>query len=176
MIAIRRVAATAAALVTGASGVLLAAGTAPSGAAPAASVPGCHAVDLSVTLGGLDAGAGQRYQDVRIANVSDHDCRLTGYPRFRFVSHGTPVGVRSQPQGMATATVLLQVGDSAWSTLHFVDPGPVPTSDCQAADATVLRMRLPDRPHLYRLGMAASVCTTAQYAPIAYPVRDRQSA
>ena len=36
-------------------------------------------------------------------------------------------------------------------------------------------MTLPARPHVYRIGLGADVCTTEQYRPSAYPLRDSRT-
>jgi hypothetical protein len=139
----------------------------------AQGVAGCHAADLSISKGRLDAGMSQRYQDIKIKNVSDSACRLTGYPTFTFQRNGAAIGWASTPEaGEPAHTVVIAAGDTAYTTLHWTDPGPVPASKCKAKDATGVIMTLPSRPHAYRIVLAANVCTTKQYLPSAFPIRD----
>jgi hypothetical protein len=150
-------------------GLTMAGATAP---AQAQEVGGCHAADLAIGKGRLDAGASQRYQDIRIRNVSDAACRLTGYPAFTWKSNGDTIGWGSTPaEGTSPRTVVLQPGAVAWTTLHWVDPGPVPKAQCAAKETTGVLMTLPARPHAYRIVLDARVCTTKLYRPDAYPVR-----
>ncbi len=151
-------------------GLTMVGATAP---AQAEAVLGCHASDLAISKGRLDAAAGQRFQDIKIRNVTDRTCRLTGIPKFRWQRHGNPIGWGSTPAiSPAPETVLLQPGDRAWTTLRWSDPGPIPPRDCRARHATGFTMTLPARPHVYRIGLGADVCTTKQYRPSAYPLRD----
>jgi hypothetical protein len=140
--------------------------------AQAKTVAGCHAADLSISKGRLDSGASQRYQDIKIRNVSDTACRLTGFPAFRFQSNGQAIGWGSVPVSGETAhTVVIAPGGTAYTTLHWVDPGPVPAGKCAAKLASGVKMTLPARPHVYRIVLTAKVCTTKQYRPTAFPIR-----
>jgi hypothetical protein len=150
-------------------GGLVAAG--PPNAMAAAAAP-CHADDLAVSKAGREAAAGNRYLDVRIRNVTGERCRLTGFPTFTWRRHGHDLGRSSVPEpGQTARTVVLGPGRAAFTTLHWVDPGPVPADQCRARRATGVHLNLPYRPHVYRLALRASVCTTVQYRPSAFPVR-----
>jgi hypothetical protein len=150
-------------------GGLVAAG--PPSAMAAAATP-CHADDLAVSKAGREAAAGSRYLDVRIRNVTGERCRLTGFPTFTWRRHGHDLGRSSLPEpGQTARTVVLRPGRAAFTTLHWVDPAPVPAEQCRARRTTGLHLTLPYRPHVYRLALRAQVCTTAQYRPSAFPVR-----
>jgi len=140
--------------------------------AEAAAAP-CHAADLDISKGRLDAAASQRYLNIRIKNITHASCRLTGYPSFTFLRDGGTIGWGSVPEpGQEVASVRLEAGDSAWTTLHWTDPGPVPAEQCAEKQATGVKMLLPARPHVYRIVLDADVCTTKAYRPHAFPVRD----
>ena len=138
----------------------------------AAAAPPCHAAGLAVSKAGREAAAGNRYLDVRIRNVTGASCRLTGFPTFTWRRHGHDLGRSSMPEpGQTARTVVLRPGRAAFTTLHWVDPAPVPADQCRARRATGVHLTLPYRPHVYRLALRAKVCTTAQYRPSAFPVR-----
>ncbi len=150
-------------------GGLLVAGPQP---ALAAAASPCHASDLAVSKAGREGAAGSRYLDVRIKNVSGDRCRLTGFPAFTWRRHGHDIGWRSVPAAGQTAhTVTIKPGHAAFTTLHWVDPAPVPDARCRPRRATAFHMTLPYRPHVYRLAFRARVCTTKEYRPTAFPVR-----
>ena len=138
----------------------------------AAATSPCHASDLAISKAGRSGAAGNRYLDVRIRNVSDGRCRLTGFPTFTWQRHGHDIGRPSLPAGGQTAhTVRIGPGHAAFTTLHWVDPAPVPEARCRPRRATAVHMTLQYRPHVYRLALRAKVCTTKEYRPTAFPVR-----
>jgi len=143
------------------------------GSASAATVASpCHADDVVISKAGREAAAGNRYLDLRITNVSAQRCRLTGFPAFTWRRNGGDIGWSSTPEpGQAVRTVVVRPGRAAFTTLHWVDPGPVPAGRCNARRATAVRMTLPHRPHVYRIAVRAKVCTTEEYRPSAFPVR-----
>jgi hypothetical protein len=140
-------------------------------AASATTVPGCVASGLHVVRGGTDAATSHRYVKFRITNTSDHTCRLYGTPTFRFRNgSGTPIGYRSEPSGQPAHVVRLQPGQHTRVTVGYVVPDVVPPADCHPRTAASVDMRLAYRTHVYHRAFAASVCTTEQYRPVAYPV------
>ncbi|MGN6574923.1 MAG: DUF4232 domain-containing protein [Nocardioides sp.] len=150
-------------------GGLVAAGPQPALAAAAAP---CHADDLALSKAGQEGAAGNRYLDIRIRNVTDTACRLTGFPTFTWRRHGHEIGWPSVPEpGQSAHTVVIPPGQAAFTTLHWVDPAPVPAAQCRPRRATGLHMTMPYRPHVYRFALRAKVCTTKQYRPMAFPVR-----
>ena len=132
----------------------------------------CYARDLATNRAGQEGAAGNRYLDIRVENVSGSRCRLTGFPTFTWRRHGHDIGWPSVPESGQTAhTVTIRPGHAAYTTLHWVDPGATAASECRARRATGLHMRLPHRPHVYRIAFKGLVCTTKQYRPTAFPVR-----
>lgn len=143
----------------------------PSQAARAAASP-CHARDLVITKAGQEGAAGNRYLNIKVKNISGNRCRLTGFPTFTWQRNGHDIGWPSVHEAVQTASpVAIRPGHSAYTTLHWVDPGPVPSARCRAKRATAVHMTLPSRPHVYRLTMKVRVCTTREYRPTAFPVR-----
>jgi Protein of unknown function (DUF4232) len=139
-------------------------------AGSAADVPQCTAAHLYVARGRVDAGAGQRYLPIRVTNVGDTLCVVPRATRVRFRDFEGPLGgVGASP---AVASLLpLQPGASVSTVVHWTDPGPVPQGQCQAAEVTLVTLRLPDLGHTWRLPLVASVCTTAAYRPDVTPLR-----
>ena len=138
----------------------------------ATSASPCHASDLAVSKAGREGAVGNRYLAVKIRNVSPERCRLTGFPTFTWRRHGHEIGWSSVPErGQTSSTVTIRPGHSAFTTLHWVDPAPVPRDRCRPRRATGAHMTLPYRPHVYRLPLHAKVCTTKEYRPTAFPVR-----
>lgn len=164
--------ATTRAAVPALTAVLLAgAAAAIAPAASAARLPGCVAAGLHVVRGATQGATGHRYVAFRITNTSDHACRLYGTPTFQLRdAGGSPVGYPSEPSGQPQHVVGLQPGEHTRVTIGYVVPDVVDPSQCQAATAATVDIRLAYRPHVYRRAFVASVCTTEQYRPVAYPV------
>lgn len=150
------------------------AGAAAGLAAPSASasqVPACVASGLQLAQGGTEGATSHRYVKFRITNTGDHTCRLYGTPTFRFRDgSGNAIGYTSESSGQPEGVVQLQPGQHTRVTVGYVVPDVVAPADCQAESAASIDIRLAYRPHVYNLPYAASVCTTQQYRPVAYPV------
>jgi len=135
---------------------------------PAVSATGkaaaCQPDSLYVVKGRLDAGAGQRYLPIKVTNVGDEPCSLSTATKVRFRDFDGPLGKASLPQ-QGTHTVTLAPGKTVRTVVHWSDPGPVPADQCDAADATLVTLRLPALHHTWRIPQQAEVCTTAQYRP-----------
>jgi hypothetical protein len=145
--------------------------TGPLSAADAAVSP-CYARDLAISKAGQEGAAGNRYLDIKVRNISGHRCRLTGFPTFTWRRNGHDIGWPSVHEAGQTASpVGIRPGHAAYTTLHWVDPGPVPPAQCLAKRTTGVHMTLPSRPHVYRLAMKVRVCTTREYRPTAFPLR-----
>lgn len=150
-------------------GGLVLAGPAP--AAQAVASP-CHARDLVITKAGQEGAAGNRYLNIKVKNISGDRCRLTGFPTFTWRRNGHDLRWPSVHEaGQPAAPVVIRPGHAAYTTLHWVDPGPIPPARCRAKRATAIHMTLPSRPHVYRLPMKARACTTREYRPAAFPLR-----
>jgi Domain of unknown function (DUF4232) len=139
-----------------------------------AAAPPCHARDLAISKAGREGAAGNRYQNIKIANVSDGRCRLTGFPTFTWRRNGHDIGWSSVHEGSAS-TVVIRPGHAAYTTLHWFNTGAISPAQCRAKKATGVHMTLPSRPHVYRIAIRAHVCTTKKYRPRAFPVRSTPS-
>jgi Ca2+-binding RTX toxin-like protein len=140
-------------------------------AADCEELPPCHARNLAISKGPFDGAAGNFYQNIKITNVSDGRCRLTGFPTFTWRRNGHDIGWSSVPVPGSASTVVIRPGHAAYTTLHWNNTGAIPPAQCRAKKATGVHMTLPSRPHVYRIAISADVCTTKKYRPTAYPVR-----
>jgi hypothetical protein len=133
-------------------------------AGASADIPNCTVNHLYVAKGRLEGAAGGRFLTVRVTNVGDTLCVVPTATKVRFRDFDGPLGSAgaSPAQG---AFLALQPGDAVSTVVHWTDPGPVPANQCDAADATLVTLRLPDLGHTWRLPLEASVCTTAQFKP-----------
>ncbi len=139
----------------------------PADGAPSTSagaVATCAPDSLYVVKGRLDAGAGQRYLPIRVTNVGDDACVLPTGTKVRFRDFDGPLGKVSLPPS-ESGTITLASGRTVKTVVHWSDPGPVPPDQCDAAQASLVTLRLPALHHTWRIPLAASVCTTAEYRP-----------
>jgi hypothetical protein len=136
-----------------------------------AAAPPCHTRNLAISKAGTEGAAGNLYQNIKITNVSDGRCRLTGFPTFTWRRNGHDIGWSSVPEGPSASTVVIRPGHAAYTTLHWINTGALSPAQCRAKKATGVHMTLPSRPHVYRIAIRADVCTTKKYRPTAYPVR-----
>ncbi len=134
----------------------------------AAQAPQCRPRDLYVAKGRVEGATGNRYLRVRLVNVGNHPCSMGLATRagFRDWSGALVRGAPSSGGGMIT----LNQGGKARTTIHWVDPGPVPAADCDEATATVVTLRVPSVGRTWRIPLHTRVCTTAQYAPDTEPL------
>jgi len=134
--------------------------------APGAStdIPNCTVDHLYVVKGRLEGAAGGRFLTVRVTNVGDTLCVVPTRTRVRFRDFDGPLGSAgtSPAQG---GFIAMQPGDKVSTVVHWSDPGPIPPDECDAADATLVTLRLPALGHPWRRPPKANVCTTAQWAP-----------
>jgi hypothetical protein len=152
-------------------GLVLAGPSQATHVAPAAASP-CHTRDLVITKAGQEGAAGNRYLDIEVKNVSADRCRLTGFPTFTWQRHRHDIGWPSVHEvGQTASPVVIRPDHAAYTTLHWVDPGPVPPARCRVKRATAVHMTLPSRPHVHRIAIRARVCTTKEYRPAAFPLR-----
>ncbi|MGZ4448123.1 MAG: DUF4232 domain-containing protein [Nocardioides sp.] len=161
--------------VVGALGLALGTLVAPA-PTTAAPPPACTGHDLSASKGRLEGAAGSRYLTVRVTNTSGHACSTMGYTRYRFRDADGPIGYKSGPNvvtdGGGSTPVVIGAGRTVTSTLHWVDPGPTVPSQCHAARATAVRLKIHDVDRYYRIPLQAKVCTTRQYRPDATRLGD----
>jgi hypothetical protein len=140
---------------TGASGTA-SSGTAPAGTlAPTTGAAGstggtdrCHTSELTGSLTGADAGAGQRYLTLVLRNTGGETCTIDGYGGVGLVdARGAALPTdQIRVASPAPALLTLRPGASASSVLHWTvvpGSGDAQTGDCQPTAAT-LRVIPPD--------------------------------
>jgi Domain of unknown function (DUF4232) len=91
---------------------------------PAATPTGpdrCHSTDLSASLGGFDAGAGNRYAVLTLTNRSGHTCVIFGYGGVGLLNSAKkPVPTKQvRDTRKAPVRVTLKPGAGAKSQLHW---------------------------------------------------------
>ncbi|WP_051951883.1 DUF4232 domain-containing protein [Actinacidiphila yeochonensis] len=108
----------------GAAAVVVAAlGAAPAVAgtpvADASATPMCATSQLSVSLGGSDAGAGQLYHTLVFTNTGSTTCHLTGYPGVSLLdASGRQIGQPADRDPRTYSPVVLAPGAAASDTIH----------------------------------------------------------
>ena len=114
-----------------------------------ADIPNCTVNHLYVAKGRLEGAAGGRFLTVRVTNVGDTVCVVPiadegAVPRLR-----RPARKRRREPGPGRPSWRCSPATSASTVVHWSDPGPIPANECNAADATLVTLRLPGaRPHL----------------------------
>jgi hypothetical protein len=84
-----------------------------------AGTPMCATSQLTASLGGSDAGAGNLYRYLVITNHSGTACHLTGYPGLSMLDGGgKQIGQPATRQPMDYQPVVLAPGASASDTIH----------------------------------------------------------
>jgi len=84
-----------------------------------ASSPMCTADQLTPSLGGSDAGAGNLYRYLVVTNHSATACHLTGYPGLSVLdANGRQIGRPATREPSSYQPVVLQPGASASDTIH----------------------------------------------------------
>jgi hypothetical protein len=135
-----------------------------------ADIPNCTVNHLYVAKGRLEGAAGGRFLTVRVTNVGDTVCLVPVRTKSRFRDFEGPLGVAAESPAQG-GVLALQPGQRVLTVVHWTDPGPIPPNECDAADATLVTLRLPALGHTWRLPLRASVCTTAQWAPDVTPLK-----
>jgi hypothetical protein len=83
------------------------------------STPMCTADQLTPSLGGSDAGAGNLYRYLVVTNHSATACHLTGYPGLSLLdANGGQIGSPATREPSSYQPVVLQPGGSASDTIH----------------------------------------------------------
>ncbi|MFE7900615.1 DUF4232 domain-containing protein [Streptomyces sp. NPDC057424] len=84
----------------------------------------CTGGRLSLSLGRVSPGAGNRYVPLVFTNTGTESCSLNGYPGVTLLdSAGDRIGEPAQRQGPDAPTVTLEPGGSAYAALHTVVEG-----------------------------------------------------
>jgi hypothetical protein len=96
-----------------------------------ASTPMCATSQLTASLGGGDAGAGQVYRYLLLTNHSGTACHLTGYPGLSMLdASGTLIGAPATQERLGYAPVVLRPGESASDSVHTVNRQTDSSTEC----------------------------------------------
>ncbi len=136
--------------------------TSPSGSSPSggSTVAECKLAQLSVTVGGGDAGMSHRSAALVFRNTGTVTCRMRGYPGVAALdAQGTQVGQAARttrgylggPQGTAIPTVDIAPGKSASALVEGIAKGV--TDSCKPYAGMLVTP--PDETHSVKLSQAA---------------------
>ena len=99
----------------------------------AASTPMCATSQLTASLGGGNAGAGNLYRYLLLTNHSATSCHVTGFPGLSLLdAQGKEIGVPATEEDISHAPVVLRPGESASDTIHTVNRQTDSTTECLA--------------------------------------------
>ena len=130
-------------------------------AAPSASLATCTGSHLSGRVAASSGAAGTISMAIRLRNVSNRACTLTGYPRIRIVDGTTRLPTRVTRDGLAflqqpVATVRLVPGGVASLLVAYEDVPVGSESSCPSGDA--LLVRPPGSVSAVRVRAATTAC------------------
>ncbi|MFJ4408300.1 MULTISPECIES: DUF4232 domain-containing protein [unclassified Streptomyces] len=114
----------AAAFSTAASFAVLGASpaTAVAPASDTSSTPMCATSQLTASLGGQDAGAGNLYRYLVLTNHSGTTCHLTGFPGLSLLdASGKQIGAPATREHNGYAAVVLRPGGKVSDTIHTIN-------------------------------------------------------
>ncbi|MGY0388770.1 DUF4232 domain-containing protein [Nocardioides sp. WG-D5] len=115
-------------------------------AAPADPVtPKCVNADLKAGYRATDAGAGSRFGEITLTNVSDHACSLGGFGGLSYVGggDGTQVGAPAKREG-GWRKVIMKPGQVAVSAVAESTAENYPAADCRPTEVDGFRVYVPD--------------------------------
>ncbi|MEI7055819.1 DUF4232 domain-containing protein [Nocardioides sp. CCNWLW239] len=115
-------------------------------AAPADPVtPTCANTDLKAGYRATDAGAGSRFGEITLTNVSDHACSVGGFGGLSYVGggDGTQIGAPAKREG-AWRTVIMKPGQVAVSAVAESTAANYPASTCKPTKVDGFRVYVPD--------------------------------
>ena len=112
-----------------------------SAAASTVKTPTCATSQLSASLGGGDAGAGNLYRFLELTNHSKTSCELDGFPGLSLLNaHGQQIGAAATfDHSIAGSPVTVRPGQSVSDTIHTLNSG---ATSCQGT-STELRIYPP---------------------------------
>jgi hypothetical protein len=134
----------------------------------AATVPGCPASSLRVTLDLRAAGvaAGSSFLPLDFTNISRRACRLVGYPQVAFAAAaaGQQVGTAAAlDRSVLARPVALAPGASAHAWLQVTDALSFPARRCHPVMANGLRVTLPGQGADSYIMHALPACAAAMH-------------
>lgn len=122
----------------------------------------CATSDLSVWLERHPGGGamGSQYYLIKFKNASDHTCQLRGFPGVAAYGDGHQIGrSASWDSSVATATVVLDRGETAQSLLRISNVGAYPAEVCGPVTATSLKVYPPNQTTAVYLGHEFGACS-----------------
>lgn len=107
--------------------------------------PKCANADLKAGYRATDAGAGSRFGEITLTNVSGHACALGGFGGLSYVGggNGTQIGAPASREGK-WRTVIMKPGQVAVSEIAESTAENYPASDCKPAKVDGFRVYVPD--------------------------------
>ena len=110
-------------------------------AASTVKTPTCATSQLTASLGGGDAGAGNLYRFLELTNHSKTSCELDGFPGLSLLNaHGQQIGAAATfDHSIAGSPVTVRPGQSVSDTIHTLNSG---ATSCQGT-STELRIYPP---------------------------------
>jgi hypothetical protein len=133
---------------------------------PDSKAPRCRSAQLKITLGAVDAGAGNRYLPVRFTNRSKKACTLRGYPTVEGLNaKGHAVTTARHAQGPRVVTVTLQPGQRVTATVHAT---AVPSGNATSCgpDYAGLRVTAPGGIRSAKVKVELPSCSGLSVTPI----------
>jgi hypothetical protein len=95
------------------------------------STPFCATSQLTASLGGGDAGAGNLYRYLVLTNHSRTTCHVTGFPGLSMLSaSGKQIGAPATYQHIPYSAVVLAPGKSASDTIHTANRQTNSSTEC----------------------------------------------
>ncbi|MFC1419468.1 DUF4232 domain-containing protein [Streptacidiphilus cavernicola] len=99
--------------------------------ATATATPMCATSQLTASLGGGDAGAGNVYRYLLLTNHSGTTCHVTGFPGLSLLdAAGKQIGAPATEQALAHTPVVLRPGESASDTVHTANRQTNSSTEC----------------------------------------------
>lgn len=107
--------------------------------------PKCTNTDLKAGYRATDAGAGSRFGEITLTNISDHACGLTGFGGLSYVGGGDggQIGKPAVREG-SSRTVIMKPGQVAVSAIAESTAEKYAASTCKPAEVDGFRVYVPD--------------------------------
>lgn len=128
-------------------------------AAPSDSgTPECKNPDIKASFKALDNGAGHRFGQLVLTNVSGHPCRTGGFGGLSFVAdNGAQIGAPATRTGQA-APIQLAPGQAATAQISETNPEMYDSSECRPRKVYGLRVYIPNETHWQDIPHATTGC------------------
>jgi hypothetical protein len=130
---------------TGGSPVRTESSASSESAAAEPSTPKCTNADLKAGYRATDSGAGSRFGEITLTNVSDRACALGGFGGLSYVGgdDGTQIGAPAVRKG-SWRTVIMKPGQVAVSEVAESTAENHPVSKCRPTEVDGFRVYVPD--------------------------------